>query len=999
MKLSICFTVDSVEFTAAVIRGDDSLGGSESACLGLARALKARGHTVHIFTTKLGADAPAVDHAGVGWHPLQRFVQVSLFHDWDVHVALRMPGTLGTVPAKFRVLWSQDLMSAEAMKQHVMGCAWAYDAVAYASRYHRHQWETLVPELAPIGYVTRNGFDPALVPTSVTKRLNRIIHISRPERGLDPILKMWPQLKAQEPDAELAICRYSSMYDAGGWGQVCAQYDRRVDAMNQELGGIVSLGELGKPALYKAIAEAAVMWYPGVSTFGETSCIAAIEAQACGTPFVGSYKGALAETVPSGVLIKGVAESDPVYHAASVQAVRYALEGCRRQTFGYRQAQQQGRKHVETYTYDAIAAEWEAWLLHAFNQRYQHQKAGVLERLLHTDDHTRAAHVAEEILTVDPDNAHAIAALERCDRVIAGLDHTADNYADHAWDPQLELARGGARMASAVSLLAGKTRVLDAACGSGAFALALAQADPNRTVVALDYAEGNILAGRKAAAEMGLADRIQFLQIPIWDYADQMINAEFDRFLDSCGSFDGLWCGEFLEHVAGASLLIDALESVVKPGGMVVFSAPFGPTVEDVPRDVPLHLGHVHHFQPSDLDALFGQKPDYRLGAIPWQERTAAGSLCGNWIISYTASAEAPTGDRPIERRILTRPYARVTAGLIVNDTLDLRRCLDAVWPVVDEIVLGDTGCRPGELEQIAQEFPRKVRIIQVQPVHEQADGFAGARNAVLAEATGDWFLWIDADETLCGGADLGKYRDAVVYRGFSIKQQHLQLDGPLHADTPVRFFRRGPDIQFYGCVHEQPQMGDCNGDIVPCLLIHDVQLAHVGYLHESLRRQKALGRNLPLLTRDQERFPDRVLGKVLVIREHANLALWGLEASGGVLTDGIKQHQALVIGLYEESFMDPANKFHGLARPFYESTLRHMKGAIELEIGVGGAEAPDGLGPSRVKADRTWVRTPAHIRQVLAYATDQMLKPKEHPDVLDVEPFIEVAVPVEVSA
>jgi glycosyltransferase involved in cell wall biosynthesis len=224
--------------------------------------------------------------------------------DWDVFVALRMSWILSQVPqARFRVLWNQDLMYGEQMKQGIMGAAHLYDAIAYVSAYHRHQWETIVPELAPIGYTTRNGYDPAHVPANVEKVPYRIIHCSRPERGLTPLLAMWPALKALVPGAELQICRYSSMYDPTGWGQVCAAYDRAVEAVQQQVGGITFLGEL--PELYRAIAEASVMWYPGVVDFGETSCIAAIEAQACGTAFVGSFKGALPETVPYGRLIVG----------------------------------------------------------------------------------------------------------------------------------------------------------------------------------------------------------------------------------------------------------------------------------------------------------------------------------------------------------------------------------------------------------------------------------------------------------------------------------------------------------------------------------------------------------------------------------------------------------------------------------------------------------------------------------------------------------------------
>ncbi len=63
--MTIAFFIDSVPFTKSVIAGESSLGGSESACLGLARALRARGHQVSIFATKLDEDCHGLDHAGV----------------------------------------------------------------------------------------------------------------------------------------------------------------------------------------------------------------------------------------------------------------------------------------------------------------------------------------------------------------------------------------------------------------------------------------------------------------------------------------------------------------------------------------------------------------------------------------------------------------------------------------------------------------------------------------------------------------------------------------------------------------------------------------------------------------------------------------------------------------------------------------------------------------------------------------------------------------------
>lgn len=981
VRLTIGFAVDSVEMTAAVIDGTCSLGGSESACLGLARALQARGHAVHIFAAKLGADAPQTDHAGVSWHALSQLPAVSLFADFDVFVALRLPESLARVQARYRVLWCQDLMTGEAAKHHIMAHAWAFDAVAYVSAYHRHQWETQIPELASIGYTTRNGFDETLVPEDVTKRPNRIIHITRPERGLGPLLTMWPALRAVEPDAELALCRYSSMYDATGWGAVCAQYDAHVAAVNQAVGGITYLGELGKPDLYRAIAESAVMWYPGVSTFAETSCIAAIESQACGTPFVGSFKGALPETAPDGVLVKGKAESDAAYQAESIQAVRYALEGCRRQTSGYRQTQQTGRAHVATYTYATIASEWETWLLGSFASRYETQKPAVLARLLSEDDHWLARTVARELGDTE--------ALERCQRVAHGRDQSSSDYAAHALDPIVQLQAGDRRMARVIESLDGCQSVLDVACGSGAFALALALADPTRHVTGIDYAEGNITAAASAAAALGLLDRVTFLCAPVWDMAQQSASPAFAAL----PVFDGAWCGEFIEHVEVCSALVDAVEAHVRPGGRLVWSCPFGPLTDLLDRHTALHRGHVHHFRPRDLDAIFGAKQDMLLSAIPWEDTKARGQRVGQWMVSYTRS-EAMTGRRDVSSRSLTRPLSTITAGIITNDTTDLRRCLTAVWPVVDEIIIGDCGADAQDLAAVVEAFPRKTRIVTVGAVTDLHGGFSEARNRVLSEATGTWFAWVDTDETLCGADELAKYLDSVVYQGFSVPQNHLQLDTPMHTDTPVRVFRRRPDIQFYGCIHEQPQMGDCNGDITPALQLGDVQIAHTGYLTESVRRGKALSRNLPLLVRDQEVFPDRELGKLLVLRDYANLALWAREQAGGRLTEAAKQYYGWVIAMHEERFADPAHRFHALARPYYEAALRSVDGAIEIEIGAAGAK--NGLGRQHAHAERAWVRTPEQLRALLMGRVDALLAPLEHPPALDVEPLAQTeGVPV----
>lgn len=995
------FLVDSVEFSQAVIAGQTSLGGSESACLGLARALCQRGHDVHVFTTKLEAGISGhTDQAGVVWHDLREFEDMNQFIEWDVVVALRLYHAFAWRPvfARLRLLWNQDLLVPGQMQAGVMGVAWALDHFCYVSTYHRRQWEQLQPELAPIGWETRNGFDPKDLPTeTVTKDPTRIIHISRPERGLGPALEMWPALKAKYPHATLAICRYSSMYDqgAGSWSDVCQSYDAQVQAVNEAVGGITYLGELSKPALYRAIAEAAVMWYPGVSTFAETSCIAAIEAQACGTPFVGSYRGALPETVPSGLLVKGDHRS-PEYQAESIDHVGAMLDACSRQSFEYRRLQKAGRLHADRYRYTVLAGEWEAQVEAWFRERYDANKVRVLRQLLHEDDHTAAKIVAQDIIESDGVMCHPIAGEPRelngaavrppqvdeaetasafCDYVIAGKDQSAEQYGNAAIQDPLKEAEHSGRFQQVIPQFEKSTHVLDVACGNGSFAIALTLKNPTVCVHGLDYAASNIERAREAAGRAGVSDRCTFSQATVYDFDRQELHADWTAFADGHAAlqwgFDGLFVGEFIEHVGNYQAVIDGLEALLHPGATVVYTCPHGACAELVPRGMPLRRGHVHRFHHDDVKAVWGTKldfgADYLAGGF-----TERGNPLGNWLIHYTVAPGRPAGERPLETRIVrTRPLQKVSVGLIVKDVEnDIGRCLASVYKLSDEIVIGDTGSTDAT-KVIAAAYGAK--ILDLDPIMAQPHGFAGARNQVLDACSGDWFLWIDADEQLLGGPWLRRYLDGELYQGFVLHQTHLYIDGPPTFDIPVRLFRNTGAVQFYGCVHEQPQDGDCNADIFPTLAPADVKIAHTGYLTQEGREEKRVERNLPLLIRDAQVFPDRILGKVLMCRESVIQADKWRAMAGGQLTPKARQGYLHALQFFIDLFDDPGHKYHRLARPWYETALQHLGLGWEQEIALAGKQG--GMQGRHAQPARLWVRDADEYRRVAAFMVDSVAK------------------------
>jgi len=211
----------------------------------------------------------------------------------------------------------------------------------------------------------------------------------------------------------------------------------------------------------------------------------------------------------------------------------------------------------------------------------------------------------------------------------------------------------------------------------------------------------------------------------------------------------------------------------------------------------------------------------------------------------------------------------------------------------------------------------------------------AAPRNATLDAATGDWFLWIDADEVLDHPIALRRYLDAGPFNGYALKQQHLMLDCPLTFDTPIRLFRRTPTVRFYGCVHEQPADGDPNTDIMPALQLGEVSIIHYGYPTETVRRNKA-NRNLPLLLRNHQVFPTRKLNGVLDVRE------WVLRANdmtrrAGEVTEAARDLYQLAIEGYEREFGDPTNKFSALARPFYEQAVEALGAGWHFEFAFAG--------------------------------------------------------------
>jgi glycosyltransferase involved in cell wall biosynthesis len=189
----------------------------------------------------------------------------------------------------------------------------------------------------------RSLFDGA--ERAIGEREPRCIYSSLPNRGLDVLLEVWPEIRRRAPEAKLDVYYGWDVYDQ------IAERDHRLrgykvllfhllDLAGGEGGGVFMRGRVSQPELHAAMGRARVWSYP--TAFLETSCISAMEARAAGLPIVTSDLGALSETVGSGhgVLIPideklvRLEESQPIvetpnrtaeYRAAFVDAVSELL--------------------------------------------------------------------------------------------------------------------------------------------------------------------------------------------------------------------------------------------------------------------------------------------------------------------------------------------------------------------------------------------------------------------------------------------------------------------------------------------------------------------------------------------------------------------------------------------------------------------------------------------------------------------------------------------------
>lgn len=285
---------------------------------------------------------------------------------------------------------------------------------------------------------------------------------------------------------------------------------------------------------------------------------------------------------------------------------------------------------------------------------------------------------------------------------------------------------------------------------------------------------------------------------------------------------------------------------------------------------------------------------------------------------------------------------------IVKNEEQRLSGCLESVRGMVDEVIVVDTGSSDKTVET-AKSLGAKVFS------HAWPGDFSKARNESLRHATGEWVLFLDADERLDSFGDPDCLRKAASMPGTDAFRVPIFNREPGGKREPavggaIRFFRNSPGMRFRGRVHEGVDLSliEAGATVAHANFAVD----HYGYGQDPATVEGKYRRNLDLLEAELAEDPENAkaryhlgLTNMALGREHEARAAFDRALSGKDLTPWL---EAMVLNMKAYHHLRAAETDQALeaaSRSFAlvsrQNTGRLLKGLALFRKGSHGEALP----------------------------------------------------------
>ena len=333
------------------------IGGSETAAARVAVEFSKLGYRVVLFCDCTGMEG-VVD--GVEYRNISSFRHFIDRHFIDVFILSRQIDVMDyPIRAAKKFFWAHDVcaMGTELGEGDlVRKYQQALDGIFCLSPWHKGYFAGIHGIDDRNIFVTHNGIDTSRFVSQCTKERNRFVYSSSPDRSLDTVLRIFPKIRQQLPDASLHIYYGFDNFEKAilysGDAAKKALYEEIMVLMQQP--GVFYHGRVGQKELAEELLKSDIWLYP--TQFTETYCITALEAQMAGVLCVCSATGALATTVGDrGILLTGE-PGDHGYEDGIVQEIMDIQANAKKK----QQLLQKAKDWASRQTWSKVASDWHA---------------------------------------------------------------------------------------------------------------------------------------------------------------------------------------------------------------------------------------------------------------------------------------------------------------------------------------------------------------------------------------------------------------------------------------------------------------------------------------------------------------------------------------------------------------------------------------------------------------------------------------------------------------